>query len=389
MERKALVVGGNSGIGLSLVCELLKQGFDKVYIVGKDPVNKKDVPEDCIALLDLKASFNRINFIEEDYSIFDKIQDIDTLIISAGFGRVSLFEDLKDAEIAGLLKVNFDSAVRIIKKYYERIKSNADFYTAVMVSISGRIVSPFFSVYGAAKGGLRFFIENINAELSSSGFSNRILDVSPGSLKGTRFNGKENNLSLLSGLSNEILSKMFNREILFIPDYENTYKRVLDDYHKNPELFGKNSYQYKLTSGRISNKPQLVIGYLSGTFDLFHIGHLNLLRRAKEQCDYLIVSVHNSGAWKGKETFIPYDERRAIVGSIKYVDEVADDFAEDSDAWDVYHYDRLFVGSDYKGTERFNRYERILEGKAQIVYFPYTTGTSSSQLRAALKDNKK
>jgi len=97
-----------------------------------------------------------------------------------------------------------------------------------------------------------------------------------------------------------------------------------------------------------------------------------LLRRAKEQCDYLIVSVHESGAWKGKETFIPYEERKAIVESIKYVDEVVEDFCEDSDAWEKYHYDKFFVGSDYKGTERFNRYEEMFKGKVEIVYFPYT-----------------
>ena len=58
----------------------------------------------------------------------------------------------------------------------------------------------------------------------------------------------------------------------------------------------------------------MVLGYLSGTFDLFHIGHLNLIRRAKEQCDYLIVAVHDSGKWKGKESFIPFEERKEIVG---------------------------------------------------------------------------
>lgn len=124
------------------------------------------------------------------------------------------------------------------------------------------------------------------------------------------------------------------------------------------------------------------IGYLSGTFDLFHVGHLNLLRRAKQQCDYLIVGVHDSGAWKGKETFIPFEERVQIVGSCKYVYKVVKSCREDSDAWDLWHYDKLFVGSDYKGTERFNRYEEYFKDKGvQIVYFPYTQSTSSTQIR--------
>ena len=127
----------------------------------------------------------------------------------------------------------------------------------------------------------------------------------------------------------------------------------------------------------------MVIGYLSGTFDLFHIGHLNLFRRAKEQCDYLIVAVHDSGKWKGKETFIPFEERKEIVGACRYVDQVVDSPVEDSDAWELYHFDKLFVGSDYKGTERFQRYEEFFKDKGvEIVYFPYTQSTSSTQIRA-------
>ena len=124
---------------------------------------------------------------------------------------------------------------------------------------------------------------------------------------------------------------------------------------------------------------------MSGTFDLFHVGHLNLLRRANQQCYYLIVGVHDSWAWKGKETFIPFDERKAMLASCKYVDKVVDCCTEDSDAWDLWHYDKLFVGSDYKGTERFSMYEEYFKDKGvEIVYFPYTKGTSSTQIRNAI-----
>ena len=128
------------------------------------------------------------------------------------------------------------------------------------------------------------------------------------------------------------------------------------------------------------------MGFLSGTFDLFHIGHLNLLRRAKQYCDYLIVGVHPPGSsHKNKPTFIPLEERMAIVGSIKYVDQVVVTLDEDDAMHELYPYDFLFVGSDYKGTERFNRYEKVLAPKGvQIIYFPYTQGTSSTQLREAI-----
>ena len=128
------------------------------------------------------------------------------------------------------------------------------------------------------------------------------------------------------------------------------------------------------------------MGFLSGTFDLFHIGHLNLLRRAKQYCDYLIVGVHPpTSKHKNKPTFIPLEERMAIVGSIKYVDKVVETLDEDDEMYKLYPYDYLFVGSDYKGTERFNRYERELTPLGvKIIYFPYTQGTSSTQLRDAL-----
>ncbi len=123
-------------------------------------------------------------------------------------------------------------------------------------------------------------------------------------------------------------------------------------------------------------------GYLSGTFDLFHVGHLNLLKRAREKCDYLIVGVHESGSWKGRESIIPFEDRKRMIAACRYVDEVIDACVEDSDAWEKRPFDRLFVGSDYEGTERFARYEEFFRDKGvEIVYFPYTQGVSSTQIR--------
>jgi glycerol-3-phosphate cytidylyltransferase-like family protein len=100
------------------------------------------------------------------------------------------------------------------------------------------------------------------------------------------------------------------------------------------------------------------------------------------------VGVHKDASHKGKTAFIPFDERVDIVRNIKYVDQVIQSEPEDSDVWTkgIVKYDYLFVGSDYKGSERFDRYEDYFKDKGvTIVYFPYTQGTSSTQLRKAIE----
>jgi len=387
--RNALVVGGNSGVGLSVAINLLEQDYDNIYIVGKDLPKTEDIPAKWHEVFSKKVHAEKWNLFSGDFSVFEKIEEIDTLIITCGFGRVALFEDLLPKEVDNLIACNMAGIIKIIGIYYPQIAGKKDFYTLVMGSIAGHICSPFFSVYGAAKMGLCGFIENINVELCAKGCKNRILDVSPGNIKNTQFGGGKNDIEALLSLTQSMLQKMWKRETLYIPDYDNIYKKVIERYHTNALQFGVESYQYKKESGRLSGKPQLVIGYLSGTFDLFHIGHLNLLRRAKTECDYLIVGVHKDGSWKGKETFIPYEERVEILKACKYVDQVVQSFPEDSDAYDAFHIHKLFVGSDYKGTERFERYEAYFSDKnTEIIYFPYTKGTSSTQLRGKLQSKK-
>ena len=148
--------------------------------------------------------------------------------------------------------------------------------------------------------------------------------------------------------------------------------------------------EYKLNSGRTSHKPSGVKGFLSGTFDLFHVGPLNLLQRAKQYCDYLTVGVHPAtSSHKNKPVFVPLEERMRIVASVKYVDRVVVTLDEDDDMYFQEPFDMLFVGSDYKGTPRFNRYEKVLcPLGVKIIYFPYTQGTSSTQLRDAISRDK-
>ena len=380
MMKKALIIGGSNGIGLAIGKYLTTQNYNLIICDLKEP-EKGIFPEGSY-------TFQHFNMLDYDYAVLENLSrdiDIQLLMITAGIGRVADLENLHPGEIHNLITIDLDSTLRILRAFYDRINSDDAFYTGVMGSIAGWISSPMFSVYAAAKAGVCRFVESVNIELEVKGRENRILNVSPGSIKGTRFNGASTtDLSLTEGLAEEIVGHLFNRDTLFIPQYDEVYKGVIERYQKDPHEYGMHSYQYKLSSGRAKNEYKARIGYLSGTFDLFHVGHLNLLRRAKEHCDYLIVGVHYGGAWKGKETFIPLDERKEIIAACKYVDQVVDAPDEDDAAWDLYHYNMLFVGSDYKGTERFNRYEEEFKDKVKIVYFPYTKGTSSTQIRAAI-----
>ncbi len=135
----------------------------------------------------------------------------------------------------------------------------------------------------------------------------------------------------------------------------------------------------------------MVIGYTTGVFDMFHIGHLNILRKAKEQCDYLIVGVSTDELVehdKRKQPIIPYEERAAIVSAIRYVDQVVPQ--EDKNkfgAWEKYRFNKMFVGSDWKGTEAWQGFERQLAPVGvEIVYFEHTDGISSSILRERLNE---
>ena len=132
----------------------------------------------------------------------------------------------------------------------------------------------------------------------------------------------------------------------------------------------------------------MIIGYTTGVFDLFHIGHLNLLRKAKEQCDYLIVGVSTDDLvmYKHKHAVIPFEERMEIVKAIKYVDEVVPQVNMNKmEAWERLHFNVMFVGDDWKGTPKWDEYERqFAEVGVRIVYFPYTKGTSSTLINEVL-----
>ena len=133
-----------------------------------------------------------------------------------------------------------------------------------------------------------------------------------------------------------------------------------------------------------------IIGYTTGVFDMFHIGHLNILERAKAQCDYLIVGVSTDELVqrdKNKTPIIPYDERSKIVESIRYVDKVVPQFDKNKfAAWEKYKFNKMFVGDDWKGTEVWNHFEEQFSAVGvEIIYVPHTDGISSTKLASVIK----
>lgn len=133
----------------------------------------------------------------------------------------------------------------------------------------------------------------------------------------------------------------------------------------------------------------MIIGYTAGVFDLFHVGHVNLLRNARAMCDRLVVgvTVDELVQYKGKRAIVPYSERIEVVRACRYADSVVaqtdlDKFA----AWERLRYDVLFVGDDWYGSPNWKAYEaRLAEVGVPIRYLPYTAKTSSTVISAALQ----
>ncbi len=243
--KRALVVGGANGIGLAIATELAsRKECERVYVVDKAQISANHMRE--------KMEYIPFDLTEMDYSLFDKMDDVDTLVITAGFGRLALFRDVEEGHIVNSFNVNTIAAIRIIKHFYHKLESQEDFYCGVMVSIAGFMSSPFFSVYAATKAALKIFIESVNVELTKAGTTNRILNVSPGSIRGTSFNHGETDLNLTTPLAREILQHMAQKDDLFIPQYDTVFRHVLHRYHDDFRAEGLHSYEYKLESGRVS-----------------------------------------------------------------------------------------------------------------------------------------
>ena len=138
----------------------------------------------------------------------------------------------------------------------------------------------------------------------------------------------------------------------------------------------------------------MIIGYTSGVYDLFHIGHLNLLRNAKGLCDKLIVGVSTDELileYKKKKPIIPFQERMEIIRAIKYVDAVIPQENMDKlSVWKKLQFNIMFVGDDWYDSDKWNELDAIFKSNGvRISYFPYTKGTSSTLINEILEKERK
>ncbi len=242
--REALVVGGANGIGLAIATLLAEDAeYGKIYIVDRVDVDPN--------YANAKFEYRNFDLRSEDFSLFDEFKSVDTLMITAGFGRLAHFADVEEQHIVDSFSVNTTAVIRIIHHFYDRLLDNRDFYCGVMGSIAGFMSSPLFAVYGATKAALKIFIESVNVELEVAGSKNRILNVSPGSIKGTSFYSGGNDLSLTMNLAGEIIENMKAHNDLFIPMYDEVFREVLERYHTDFRAEGRHSYEYKMNSGRV------------------------------------------------------------------------------------------------------------------------------------------
>lgn len=134
-----------------------------------------------------------------------------------------------------------------------------------------------------------------------------------------------------------------------------------------------------------------IVGYAPGAYDLFHVGHLRLLERARERCDVLVVGVVNDDLaeqQRGERPAVPLAERMAVVAALPWVDDVVEDPSSDKAViWETVRFDRIFKGDDWKGTPKGDRLEAVMvERGVEVVYLTYTKDISSTQLRRDLSE---
>lgn len=284
-----------------------------------------------------------LDMSREDLSGFYEIIDkCDTLIVTAGIGRVDYFQNLPVPEIEKTIAINFTNTIKLLKRFYGKLLGSEEAYCLTMGSLAGEISSPLFSIYSATKAGLNRFAESVNIELERSGSANRITNVMPISFRGSSFNGGKTDTEALAELAGECLDRMYGREASYIPDYEETCKGILERYRADAHEFGLSSFDYKMAGNRISSRKMYKVGYIQGAFEEIGVAEVELLRKARAMCDRVVVGVLDEGDAEKTGTK-SVEERIELVGAIRYVERAVPAWESVSQEWEANDCDVLFL----------------------------------------------
>ncbi len=279
----------------------------------------------------------------------------------------------------------------VVHSNRQKMNYSAQEYQNLFVNVFSNIENKKIYLFGSGN-----FTKKFLALYQEDYHITAILDNNP-EKQGKKMEGIE----IMSPAILEKESPSTYKVIICIKNYTGVLKQAkalgatnISIYDTNMEYPRKPKMVVPVEKEKESNPKKYHVGYVAGVFDLFHIGHLNLLRRAKEQCDYLIVGVvTDEGVHKNKHTeaFIPFEERLEIVQACRYVDEAVGipyEFCDTKDAYLKFQFDAQFSGSDYVDDYDWKRKQVFLrEHGAELVFFPYTESISSSKLKQII--NKK
>ena len=295
---------------------------------------------------------------------------------------------LRNDDVLGNYHRQHRCNMEVLHSNRQRMNYSAEEYQRLFVDIFKNIDNKALYLFGSGNF-TKKFLALYGGEYEIAG----ILDNDPAkweeALEGIRIFPP----SVLEGLDGSLY-----KVIICIKNYTGVLRQVKQLGASNIGIYDTNmEYPRKQRTSSLQpscaeEKKKYHVGYVAGVFDLFHIGHLNLLRRAKEQCDYLIVGVvTDEGVRKNKKTecFIPFEERLAIVSACRYVDEAVGiplEFSDTKDAYLKFQFDVQFSGSDYVGDPAWqNKREFLREHGAELVFFPYTESTSSTRIKGMIE----
>ena len=235
--EKIVIIGGTSGLGLSLAIELRKRfGQSNILIVGRNKPNK---------LCDkYNFNFHKIDLSSPNYE-WKFCQNSNYIIYTSGVGKISKFDEIEDKDINKIISINAINVIQLINSKKKELKLLDDCKISVVTSIASKIPSPLFAIYGATKAMVSSYISSINIELKKEGFKNQIIEIAPGYIEGTSLYGKKTDLKKLHKVSKIILDNIDENKNFIIPENEKMYLEIIERAQKDPFEFGSESYDYK------------------------------------------------------------------------------------------------------------------------------------------------